>query len=147
MIFTQNTKQYVSGSTRVWGSSCRTNTLGASAVGFTPVTGYVQTPDGSEAWLQNAVATVGPVTIALNAKDTFGSYSSGVFNDLNCDPKGVNHAVVAVGYGTDATYGDYWLVRNSWGTGWGEQGNIRMARNKGNLCGLATYAIYPEEVK
>ena len=121
--------------------------MGASAVGFSPVTGYVQTPDGSEAWLQNAVATVGPVTIALNAKDTFGSYSSGVYYDSNCDPKGINHAVVAVGYGTDAAYGDYWLVRNSWSTGWGEQGYIRMARNKGNLCGLALFATYPTSQK
>ena len=55
--------------------------------------------------------------------------------------------MVAVGYGTDAKYGDYWLVRNSWGTRWGEQGYIRMARNKGNLCGLALFASYPTSLK
>ena len=35
-----------------------------------------------------------------------------------------------VGYGTDEKYGDYWLVRNSWGTNWGENGYIRIKREK-----------------
>ena len=48
-------------------------------------------------------------------------------------------AVVVVGYGTDATLGDYWIVRNTWGATWGDAGHIKMKRNV-NLCGIREYA-------
>jgi C1A family cysteine protease len=85
--------------------------------------------------------------VAINVVSSFVSYSTGVYFDSDCTKKNKNyvgsHAIVAIGYGTDAALGDYWLMRNSWGDKWGEQGNIRMARNKGNLCDLAKFAIYP----
>ena len=121
--------------------------MGTTAVGYTPVKGYVQTPTGTEAWLQNAVATIGPVTIGYDVVTSFYYYSSGVYYDANCDPKGINHIVAVVGYGTDSRFGDFWLVRNSWSAGWGEQGNIRMARNKGNLCGIGLFAMYPTSLR
>ena len=47
----------------------------------------------------------------------------------------INHAVVLIGYGTDlATGKDYWLVRNSWGTSWGEAGYIRLLRTAANTA-------------
>jgi C1A family cysteine protease len=69
-----------------------------------------------------------PVSIAIAASGGFQSYKSGVFNGP-C-PGQLNHAVLAVGYTAD-----YYIVKNSWGTGWGSQGYIMMARNK-KLCGL-----------
>ena len=121
--------------------------MGTTAVGYTPVKGYVQTPTGTEAWLQNAVATIGPVTIGYDVVESFYYYSSGVYYDPDCSSSSVNyqggHAVVVVGYGTDPTLGDYWIMRNSWGTGWGQAGHFLMARNRGNICGLATKATYP----
>jgi len=66
----------------------------------------------------------------------------GVFNQPSCSTN-INHAIVVDGYGTDKTGGEYWLVRNSWGANWGENGYIRMARNRNNQCAIANYAIYP----
>ena len=53
-----------------------------------------------------------------------------------------NHAIVVVGYGTLAG-NDYWLIKNSWGTTWGMQGFAMVARNRNNLCDIATYTFYP----
>ncbi|XP_074470153.1 cathepsin S, ortholog 1 [Sebastes fasciatus] len=100
-------------------------------------------PRGDEKTLQTVVASVGPVAVAVNAMlRSFHFYKGGLYNVPNCDPKFINHAVLVVGYGTDAGQ-DFWLVKNSWGTAWGEEGFIRIARNKNNLCGIASFAVYP----
>ncbi|KAI3358072.1 hypothetical protein L3Q82_003084 [Scortum barcoo] len=100
-------------------------------------------PRGDEKTLQAVVASVGPVAVAVNAMlPSFHLYRGGLYNEPKCNPKLVNHAVLVVGYGTDGGQ-DYWLVKNSWGTTWGEGGFIRIARNKNNLCGIATFAVYP----
>uniref|UniRef100_A0A3B5AW61 Cathepsin L1-like n=1 Tax=Stegastes partitus TaxID=144197 RepID=A0A3B5AW61_9TELE len=100
-------------------------------------------PRGDERTLQAAVASVGPVAVAVNAMlPSFHLYKGGLYNVPNCNPRLINHAVLVVGYDTDAGQ-DYWLVKNSWGTSWGEEGFIRIARNKNNLCGIASLAVYP----
>lgn len=65
------------------------------------------------------VANYGPQVVAIFASSNFQRYGSGVFVDTQqkCftgDCNKVNHAVLVVGYGTDPTYGDYWLIKNSW---------------------------------
>ena len=121
--------------------------MGTSAVGYTPVKGYVQSPDGSEAWLQNAVAKVGPVTIGIDVVNSFMSYKSGVYYDADCNSKNPSyaggHAIVVVGFGTDPSKGDYWIVRNSWGLNWGDKGYIKMSRNRENNCFIASWQSYP----
>jgi len=76
-----------------------------------------------------------PVSIALDASGGFQSYKSGVFSGP-CGTR-LNHAVLAVGYTSQ-----YWMVKNSWGTGWGSGGYIWMSRGK-NLCGMTNDMCWP----
>lgn len=102
------------------------------------LTGYKNVASRNEAALQTAVRTV-PVSVAIAASDSaFQFYKSGVM-DGTCSTR-LNHGVLAVGYGTDNGK-KYWSVKNSWGTSWGEQGYIRMIRDR-NQCGIAQQPVY-----
>jgi len=87
--------------------------------------GFIKLKVNDYASLASAVATKGPVAISL-AAGSFGwqLYGGGILTSCDCD---MDHAVQLVGYGTDSGKG-YWLVRNSWGGGWGESGYIRIQR-------------------
>ncbi|KAL3882301.1 hypothetical protein ACJMK2_028662 [Sinanodonta woodiana] len=106
-------------------------------------TGCVEINRGSESALQNAVATVGPISVAIDSNHrSFWYYAGGVYEEDQCSSTVLDHAVLVVGYGTENGK-DYWLVKNSWGERWGDKGYIKMARNKGNMCGIATDSSYP----
>jgi len=87
-----------------------------------------------------------PVAVAISA-DTmiFQSYSSGVITSANCYTS-LNHGVLAVGYGTENGQ-DYWLVKNSWGTSWGNNGYVKIAKssstNDAGVCGIAMDPSFP----
>ncbi|KAK6631864.1 hypothetical protein RUM43_013930 [Polyplax serrata] len=110
-------------------------------------TGFVDIPSGSEEALKAAVATKGPISVAIDASSfAFHQYHSGVLVDHECKNQtmDLDHGVLVVGYGTDSKTGlDYWLVKNSWGLSWGDKGYIKMARNMDNMCGIATSASFP----
>ncbi|XP_065876279.1 ervatamin-B [Euphorbia lathyris] len=107
------------------------------------ISGYETVPENSETSLQAAVAKQ-PVSVAIDAGGlNFQFYSQGIFTGF-CG-KQLNHGVTAVGYGEDND-GKYWIVKNSWGSNWGESGYIRMKRDfqdKEGVCGIAMQASYP----
>ncbi|XP_042501198.1 vignain-like [Macadamia integrifolia] len=97
-----------------------------------------------EIYLMKAVSNQ-PVSVAIDASGpAFQFYSEGVFTGP-CGTE-LDHGVAAVGYGTTLDGTKYWIVKNSWGADWGEQGYIRMERGMfdvGGLCGIALQASYP----
>lgn len=103
-------------------------------------------PEGDEEKLKQVVAKFGPVAVAIDASSVwFQLYRKGVYYNKHCKnkPDELDHGVLVVGYGTDPRKGDYWIVKNSWGPKYGEDGYIRMARNRNNNCGIATTATIP----
>ncbi len=86
---------------------------------------------------------IGPITATINgSRWNFQLYQSGVYYEPDCSDLGLDRSVLVVGYGSEKGQ-DYWLVKNSWGTHWGEEGYIKMARNRDNNCGIATQPRYP----
>lgn len=121
------------------GEQCMFN---KSNIGATDA-GYINIPSGDEAALKAAVAVIGPISVAVDASQaSFVHYSGGVYSDPKCSPTSLDHGVLVVGYGN--MHGmDYWLVKNSWTEEWGDKGYIYMARNDGNMCGIASMASFP----
>ena len=97
--------------------TCSYNSNTNTGVGS--ISSFVDIAGNSTTALQSALVN-GPVSVAIEADTTlFQSYSSGVITDSGCGVN-IDHAVLAVGYGTDPTYGGYFLVKNSWSSAWGE---------------------------
>ncbi|XP_074665108.1 procathepsin L-like isoform X1 [Strix aluco] len=123
-------------------SSCRYNPQDRAANCST----IWQVARGSEAALEQAVAAVGPVSVAVDASSFhFHFYKSGIFSSMFCSQQ-VNHGMLAVGYGTSQELGhnvSYWILKNSWSEVWGEQGYIRLLKGADNQCGVANQASFP----
>ncbi|XP_031131291.1 ervatamin-B-like [Ipomoea triloba] len=126
--------------------SCNTQNLGTPAA---TISGY-EVVEASESALLAAVANQ-PVSVGITLDgQLFQSYSSntGIFagyNDSGDCGSGQSHAVTIIGYGTSDDGRDYWLVKNSWGTDWGENGYMKMARgiSADGVCGINLAASYP----
>ncbi|XP_068579901.1 pro-cathepsin H isoform X2 [Cebidichthys violaceus] len=96
-----------------------------------------------EMGMEDAVATRNPVSLAFEVTSDFMHYSQGVYTSTECHKTSdkVNHAVLAVGYGQESGT-PYWIVKNSWGSGWGIGGYFLIQRGK-NMCGLAACSSFP----
>ncbi|KAH7332465.1 hypothetical protein KP509_20G088800 [Ceratopteris richardii] len=122
---------------------CDSNKAGTHVV---TIDGYEEIQPNDETSLLKAVAQQ-PVSVAVEAGGRdFQFYSGGIFTG-GCGTD-LDHAMLIVGYGSDAQI-DYWIVKNSWGTNWGEKGYIRMQRGGGvkkmaaGLCGINMLASFP----
>jgi len=110
---------------------CQNASLNPVAV----LSGYKVLTSNTLAPVLDALANVGPLAINVDAS-AWSSYESGVFDGCNQKNPDIDHVVQLVGYGTDAQFGDYWLVRNSWTPSWGEDGYIRLRRTSTPRCGI-----------
>lgn len=107
------------------------------------IAGYVDVTPNDEEELKKAVARQ-PVSAAVTACRNFHLYGNGVFQE-DCGTQ-LNHAILIVGYGTTEDGLKYWLIKNSWGESWGENGFMRIQRDAASregLCGIAKQASYP----
>jgi C1A family cysteine protease len=92
-----------------------------------------------------AAVNIGPVSVAVEAdQPVFQHYAGGVLNSLSCGTA-LDHAVLIVGHGVNSTSNqEYWIVKNSWGTSWGESGYVRIADSAGQgICGINMSPAYP----
>merc|ERR1712139_380611 len=99
-------------------------------------TGYHSISE-NENQIAQALVKYGPLSIAVDATP-FNGYTGGVLRNPSCSKTALDHAINIVGYGSSGV--EYWLVRNSWGIGWGEEGYIRMSRGDCQ-CGLCTAVV------
>ena len=107
------------------------------------IKGYVNVTSGSNEALKVALARQGPISVGIDASHkSLSFYSNGVYYEPACNntADGLDHAVLAVGYG-EIKGEKYWLIKNSWSTYWGNDGYVLMAQ-KDNNCGVATAATY-----
>jgi len=90
-----------------------------------------------------AAVKIGPVSVSVEAdQDVFQFYTSGILNSKSCGTN-LDHGVLAVGYGTSGSTG-YWIVKNSWGTSWGDTGYLKIARATGSgICGINLDNVIP----
>jgi len=95
-------------------------------------------PLSTEKAVAKAVATVGPIGTGLDAT-RFQHYRGGIFYNKHYiyDRLHITHAVIIVGY-TET----YWIIKNSWGKRWGDDGYIYIARDRGNQCGITSMPLY-----
>ena len=125
---------YISGKTKNT-ETCHYNSSSEKAVVYTRGEETLQHNDYQA--ILNHLAHKGPLAIAVAVTKEWAHYKSGVFDGCSYDENiPLNHAVQLVGYGEDETNGGYWIIRNSWGREWGEEGYIRLAREKTVRCGL-----------
>ena len=108
---------------------------------------YSDVEPNNERLLMRAVAQQ-PVSVAIQANiSSFRFYMSGVYQDPDCGDL-LDHGVLIVGYGTDYFQGlDYWIVKNSWTSNWGDEGYIKILRNykkyEGDSSGMCGIAMQP----
>ncbi|OWZ24320.1 Cysteine protease [Phytophthora megakarya] len=130
-------------------SSCSVsaNETAASITGWEQVVGADCTASSNCTILLRTALEKQPIAVAINSEDPFGDYAGGFYSCPNggdlSSKDDVNHALVLVGYGTDASEGDYWILKNSYGSSWGASGFMKLVADSKVNCGLNIFPVIP----
>ena len=126
--------------------SCPSSTTSAPKTKFSA---WYRVPCSDIEAIKTAIMTYGVVDVAVYVSTAWQNYSGGIFTDAAtsctgspCENTTTNHAVALVGWGHDATAGDYWILRNSWGPTWGEGGYMRTAVTAARVACSVCYMVY-----
>ena len=121
------------------GGTCKYSSTGSTGL---KATGYVNVAANSSTAMKTALASR-PLSVSIEADmAVLQNYSSGIFSSTLWGTS-LDHAVMVVGYGTSGST-EYWTLRNSWGTSWGEKGYMRVAITTGaGICGIQMEPLYP----
>lgn len=125
-------------------NDCRDEPCNSTCTNYYPVYNwsYVGSPGGipSTDTIKAAILANGPVAAGVYVNTYFKNYIGGIFEACdNCPANSVNHAIILIGW--DDADGGYWILKNSWGTGWGESGYMRIRYECCNVGKGAVYAI------
>jgi C1A family cysteine protease len=114
----------------------------SSSKGKVEVSNIAQVTPKSVAQLKAAIAK-GPTSVTVEAdRSVFQMYTSGILDSTSCGTQ-LDHAITAVGYGSENGK-DYYIVRNSWGASWGDNGYIKIAAVDGaGICGIQQVSVWP----
>lgn len=134
---TGQTSEWLYPYTSIFGNNSKCHFDPQKTAPIAKVTGYKKIESNQYMPLMQAVGTIGPVSISVEAS-RWGRYEEGVFDGCNQTNPDIDHAVQLVGYGKETSSGkSYWLVRNSWSPQWGDAGYIKLVRtdDEGSRCG------------
>jgi len=117
-----------------------------SCTSVASISSCVDVTSRNQLHLKEAVS-MGPVSVAIEADtSTFQFYNGGVISSSRCGTN-LDHGVLVVGYGTESDGTMYWTVKNSWGSSWGEDGYVKIARSESSsdagICGIALQPSFP----
>jgi len=123
-----------------------TDTAAASITGWEQVVGLSCDESSNSAELLKLALQQQPISVAINSGGSFEEYKGGIYTCPNdgdfASSSDVDHALVLVGYGSNGTT-DYWILKNSYGSSWGEKGFIRLAIDSKINCGLSVFPVIP----
>ncbi len=132
---------------------------GAESAPRVKLAGWYRVPCGSIEAIKSAIMSFGTVDAAVNVTSAFEAYANGIFADGNtecnispCYYAETNHCIALVGWQDTSPDGDgYWILRNSWGTNWGENGYMRIAYRSAHVACAVCYMEYnvpvPSQIK
>ncbi|KAJ8571864.1 hypothetical protein ON010_g4969 [Phytophthora cinnamomi] len=131
--------------------SVSANETAASITGWEQIVGAECTASSNCTILLRSALEKQPIAVAINSEDPFGDYAGGFYNCPNngdlSSKDDVNHALLLVGYGTDSSVGDYWILKNSYGSSWGDSGFIKLVADAKINCGLNVFPVVPTGAK
>ncbi|KAG7392495.1 hypothetical protein PHYPSEUDO_000183 [Phytophthora pseudosyringae] len=123
----------------------------ASITGWEQIVGGDCTASKNCTTLLRSALEKQPIAVAITSNGGFGEYTGGFYNCPNngdiASKNDLNHALLLVGYGTDSSVGDYWILKNSYGSSWGDSGFIKLVADAKINCGLNVFPVIPTGAK